>query len=419
MLNFQVCRNWYEAFHSPGLWHYLHIKKKTFTYRKHTVYRYETDISHHRTARCLAHMAPHLKHIVIDPNENYWVAFGFIHILSEYFEWYTDMGKSVMPLLEGFEFTFACESDGIVIGTGGKILEELRNLLSHFKDLKLLTLNNLFLEPIDTLNLLEHFQKNCRTSLQYLELVNVAKERCSIFHVLMFPNLTTLVMNQLQLNGDIVLTLARNTHLLDLVITQDQYSLQAETIHPRTWRQITKINPDLHVTLEVRGNCKNDIVIQPSAPVHNIIYKSPNVILSPATVFHITEAYSKTLECFMQFGLPRKHGSRSFNERADSLLVLLVRQCPKLSRLVIRQRLSTSTLLILVSEGKNLEQFAVRRNAVLKKSDWPKAPEWSLEFYEWLQHMSKDYQLVEQEVAKSLGQKWKMYSDQEFKLLSF
>ena len=41
---------------------------------------------------------------------------------------------------------------------------------------------------------------------------------------------------------------------------------------------------------------------------------------------------------------------------------------------MIRERISSSTVLLLAYTGKNIRYFYVRRNAILLKCDWPKSP---------------------------------------------
>ena len=56
---------------------------------------------------------------------------------------------------------------------------------------------------------------------------------------------------------------------------------------------------------------------------------------------------------------------------------------------MIRERVSSATVLLLAYTGKNLRYFHVRRNAIILRCDWPKSPEWTWEFYSWLQRSSR------------------------------
>ena len=56
---------------------------------------------------------------------------------------------------------------------------------------------------------------------------------------------------------------------------------------------------------------------------------------------------------------------------------------------IIRERISSSTALLLAYTGKNLRYFHVRRNAIILKCEWPKSNEWSWDFYQWLKKNSR------------------------------
>ena len=49
---------------------------------------------------------------------------------------------------------------------------------------------------------------------------------------------------------------------------------------------------------------------------------------------------------------------------------LQVRSSSRLHTLALRERVSTATLLVLASSAKSLKKLYVRRNAVIKRSDW-------------------------------------------------
>lgn len=83
---------------------------------------------------------------------------------------------------------------------------------------------------------------------------------------------------------------------------------------------------------------------------------------------------------------------------------------------MIRERISTATVLLLAHTARNLHYLFVRRNAVILRCDWPQSPDWSYEFYQWLRSSSKSYDTTEKEVSQILGYTWFMLSDQQFKL---
>lgn len=83
----------------------------------------------------------------------------------------------------------------------------------------------------------------------------------------------------------------------------------------------------------------------------------------------------------------------------------------------IREKVSTSTVLLIARTAKNLRRLYVRRFAVIIRCDWPRHPEWTDEFYIWLRHTSRSYEAVEREVSQILGYKWNFLSDHDYKQL--
>lgn len=67
--------------------------------------------------------------------------------------------------------------------------------------------------------------------------------------------------------------------------------------------------------------------------------------------------------------------------------------------------------------GRNLKWLFIRGNAVIIKTDWKQALDWTDEFYSWLKINSRSYALVEKEVSQILGYKWRFLADKEFKNL--
>ena len=83
---------------------------------------------------------------------------------------------------------------------------------------------------------------------------------------------------------------------------------------------------------------------------------------------------------------------------------------------MIRERISSSTVLLLAYTGKNIRYLHIRRNAIILKCDWPKSPDWSAEFYHWLRKNSRSYSDLEREVSQILGFRWYALTDKQFKL---
>ena len=127
------------------------------------------------------------------------------------------------------------------------------------------------------------------------------------------------------------------------------------------------------------------------------------------------ELYNTDLECYAHKQLPRFKMPKSFDDRPDQAYFFLVKECPYLHTLMIRERISSATVLLLAYTGANLRYFHVRKNAIILKCDWMKQPEWSWEFYNWLKKNSRDYNDMEKEVSQILGFTWHALNDRQFK----
>ncbi|CAG2176552.1 unnamed protein product [Oppiella nova] len=125
--------------------------------------------------------------------------------------------------------------------------------------------------------------------------------------------------------------------------------------------------------------------------------------------------YSANLEHLAFHGLPRFHLPQRFAQRSDSSLVLLCQMCPNLRTLIIRELISTATLLVIGSNAQNLSRFVVRKNGIIKRFDWKQQTEWSDEYYLWLKTNSTSYERTFSEISKILGKKWEPLTDEEFK----
>lgn len=93
-------------------------------------------------------------------------------------------------------------------------------------------------------------------------------------------------------------------------------------------------------------------------------------------------------------------------------------------RQVIRERISTATLILLVSSAAvghcqhRLRRLYVRRNALLLRADWPRSLEWTDDYFQWLKNTSRSYEATQVEVSHKLQQPdWQALSDQQFKVL--
>lgn len=90
---------------------------------------------------------------------------------------------------------------------------------------------------------------------------------------------------------------------------------------------------------------------------------------------------------------------------------------------VIRERISTATLILLATAAnshreRRLKRLYVRRNALLLRADWPRNHEWSDDYFTWLKTSSRSYESTQLEVSRLLDlPQWSALSDQQFKEL--
>ncbi|XP_035209865.1 uncharacterized protein LOC118184320 isoform X2 [Stegodyphus dumicola] len=416
----QVCRNWNRIFYSRRVWDTFILEDRTLTRRKFNYYMGDQYVlDHHRTQLCLHKVARGIRKLIIKPMENFFNLYEFMTIVSYFCE-----NFEALPLIRTLDFTFGCEfsdenqqgRDEKVFGTGGKLLEALKRLMDDLTGLKNLSLQDLLLEKEEAKYLLDDVAYNCCESLRTLRLVNCSKEPFAMLHPAVFVNLQKLTLSPQHLSDDIVLLLG-NTKLKDLYLLQTKLTQYATPVTPKVWRECSKHSPLLKVHHILTGPVKTPIIWQEGAPVRSVIYDTPQIEVSVSCIFTASSMYSNTLEVFAYQGLPEYPLQDSFEERADTSLMLLSRCCIFLDTLVIRDFISTATVLLLANQSRNLRRLLVRRNAFIRKCDWPHNPEWTDTFYSWLRTTSGSYEKTAQEVSRMLGCKWLPLSDEEFQRL--
>ena len=151
---------------------------------------------------------------------NFYNLFEFIKILDNFSESFQrHFKRNPLSRIENFSFTFGCQyssSDftgtehrsqnsshrnrplslynlqGGPIGTGGRVLEALKDLLYKFDGLKSLTLTNLFLDLHDAQYLLDGVAEQCHLTLQHLTLINCSRRSYAFYHCGVFLNLVSI-----------------------------------------------------------------------------------------------------------------------------------------------------------------------------------------------------------------------------------
>lgn len=178
------------------------------------------------------------------------------------------------------EFSFACHlvesgklSEELVFGTGGKLLQTLKRLMSNLPGLRHLVLNDLLLERHEAVYLLDDVVQNCCQKLRSLRLVNCSRGPCPILHTGVFLNLRELYISPQQLSDDVV-QLISFTSLRNMHIVQNAYTDDAKPVSPAAWKECRHNSPHLRVHLRIEGNVEESVVWQERAPVKSLTFDS-------------------------------------------------------------------------------------------------------------------------------------------------
>ncbi|CAH0555831.1 unnamed protein product [Brassicogethes aeneus] len=422
-----VCKSWYSAFHLPKVWSRFVLEDTTLTRARFNYYSgWQYVLDHLRAQMCLSTVGKKIRYLTIMPMLNFYNLYEFMNMIS----WYTEQDQEkenvqigVGSNIESLKFTFPCnmttrdDTERIrLFGTGGKLLEALKRLMGNLTKLKTLQLIDLMLDPKEAQYLLDGVVNTCLVTLKTLYVVNTTRVNYPLLHVGVFLNLNKLVISPQNL-GDDVVELFGNTNLKHLHIVQNRYTPDDENIYPvspKVWRQCRKSNQNLCVHLELECVKPKPLIWQENAPVKSILYNSTHIQLKNDELITAIDFYKNDLKVYGHKCIARFHRSKSFHERVDGSLLLLIRECTYLTTLVVTERISTATVLLLAYTGKNLKWLHIRKNAVIIKTDWPKSPDWTEEFYSWLKTNSRSYELVEAEISQILGYKWKLLSDKDF-----
>lgn len=416
----QVCKNWYRVFYSPRVWMTFVLDDRSLTRRKFNYYMgYQYHLDHYRAHMCIHKIGRFIRRLVVPPMTNFFNLYEFMVIMAYFGEAF---GSQRNPLanLRSFEFTFGCMSadsrqgQDTVFGTGGKLLESLKRLMRCFTGLRHLSLKDLLLDPQEAKFLLDDTVENTMGTLRTLKLLNCTREPYPLLHVGVFLNLQDLYLSPQHLDDDVV-TLLGCTRLKNLHLVQTTYTETGIRVSARTWRDCRRSATQLRVHLAVEGRIRKEAVWQDSAPVQSIVYRTPYNQVCPESALMAATLYANDLSCYAFLGLPKFHMAKRFVDRSDSALVLLCRSCPRLETLIVRERISTATVLLLAHYGRSLRQLVVRKNAIVKKCDWPQNVDWTDDFYVWLRQTSQSYDIVYHEVSRMLGIAWEPLTDKQFK----
>lgn len=378
----------------------------------------EAVLNHMRVGYAINKIGDKIKSLSFVPEENLHNIVEFQRVMIRN----CDFNRRKLGNVKSFTYVFPCDfarkhDEVEIYGTGGMILQNMKQLLEYLPGLERLELVDLQLEGADAEHVLDEVGEVCCFSLRCLKVVNISRLPFSMMAVTTFINLRCLIISPHNLGDDLVEAFGCMPKLKNLQIVSNATSECIPTpVDYRIWRSTRKQHPRLRVHLVTEGKHKKELTFQTKAPVKSIVYDTPYIRVTQEAIDLAVELYKTDLEVYAHKRLPRFHRSKKFSERADSLYLYLVRQCPYLHTLMIRERISSSTVLLLAYTGKNLRYFNVRKNGVFLRCDWPKSPEWSDEFYKWLKKNSQTYADLEREVSQILGFRWYALNDKQFKL---
>ncbi|XP_071746684.1 uncharacterized protein [Lepeophtheirus salmonis] len=378
---------------------------------------YQEVLNHLKASRALNGLAPKLKHLSFRPTKNLHVVVSFQQLISKYCEF-----NGPLPKIQSFSYVFPCDfarkSNEIdIYGTGGTILQDMKDLLNYLPGIKKLELKDLELDTFDATHVLDEVSEVCCLQIENLKIVNISRSPLSMLAIATFINLQSLTISPHNISDDLVECFGDMKKLRNVQILTNAYTeCRSVIVDYRIWRQCRRSNPKLRVHLITEGKHKNELTFQNKAPIKSIVYDTPYSKISAIAINLTVEMYKTDLEIYAHKRLPRFHTHRGFVNRPDSAYLYLVRQCPYLHTLMIRERISSATVLLLAYTGKNLRYFHVRKTAIILKCDWKRSLDWSDEFYSWLRKNSRTYEDMEREVSQIFGFRWYALSDKQFKL---
>ncbi|CAG7721999.1 unnamed protein product, partial [Allacma fusca] len=252
--------------------------------------------------------------------------------------------------------------------------------------------------------------------LQTLVLINATKNHFNFLHPAVFVNLRVLKISPQNLGNEVVELLCFNSRLEQLYIIQNSYTERAIPVDAKSWENVGK---KFSVFLRTVGKLDREIIWQEKSPVISLLYDCPKTRVSWSSVLTTVEYYSYTLKEYGHLGLPKFTGSRKFDDRADAKILLLCRKCPYITTLIVRERISTSTAMLIAGMTPNLKYFHVRANALIKRCDYMLHDlDLDHNFTMWVKLHSRSYERMTGEIAKILDYDWKPLTDNQFKIFS-
>uniref|UniRef100_A0A182IL67 Uncharacterized protein n=1 Tax=Anopheles atroparvus TaxID=41427 RepID=A0A182IL67_ANOAO len=435
-----TCFGWYRAFYLPHVWSNFLVEDATLGRMKYNYYSgWQPVLDHSRLQCCLLSVGHLIRGLDFRPQVSFNNMFQFMSLISWAMEQnaratgcpreWVGCGSRICSLNYIFPCNMALSEDPESVklfGTGGQLLAALKRLMLCLTALRSLSLVDLILERYEANHLLDEVLESCCLVLRRLCLVNVTTVHCPIMHIGLFLNLQVLIVSPQNIDDDVLMLLA-DSQVKHLTLLQNRYTPPALAISPcsaKAWLVVRRDNPKLRVHLRVESTTNAVILLQPEAPVASMIYQTPKTMITSDQLVAAVDAYKYTLTVYgheqLLAGVPEAPmKGQEYQERPDSLLVLLARSCPGLNTLMIRECISTATVILIAKSSPNLRHLYINRGQVKVGCDWPRNPEWTDEFYQWLQTASRTMEATEREVSRILDlPSWHLLSEDHFQMAS-
>ena len=223
-----VCRRWHSVcFGSARIWAEFEFSERTLCRRRFSMYKgYQREFDHEKAKRCLKSVGHYFRTLCLRPTLDFYRLNEFLVMLSSFLTFFDDYP---MPLLQQFEFYFACAINGpntrhhlaqmnanpelfgrdpIIFGTGGRLFDQLLELLAALDAIEDVRLHNLLLVEEDAARLLEPLVEHNAHSLRSLSLMNCSKNSFNFNLVSSFVNLRRLVISPVNLSTEFLLVLS-------------------------------------------------------------------------------------------------------------------------------------------------------------------------------------------------------------------
>ena len=245
------------------------LSRRRFNY--HLGWQYTLD--HYRAQIFLYKTAKNIRTLIFAPMLNFFNLFEVMNMLSQFSERYPGSLDNIHTLKFTFNCDMAFRTENAIYGTGGQLLQALKNLMSFLPGLTSLELTNLLLDSSEALYLLDDVCYTRCLNLHSLTLINCTKAPCRLLHPGAFLRLHSLRISPQTLSPDL-LWLISSTKLKHLHVIQNAYTESCYSIEPKAWSDLNRKNPALRVHLKSTGKTKREIVWQERAPVSSVLYNS-------------------------------------------------------------------------------------------------------------------------------------------------